>query len=247
VTSPLAAPPPRHLKSAPITEALVDLRVEPALPDLAALDAFRSETASTFPEIHEQVQIKSVISLAQAVPAERRPTGYMMRSADKTRVVQAQLGGLTVSQLAPYTKWDDLRDLAKSVAGTYFANAGSRSITRWALRFINKIEVPRGAELGQYFRVAPFLQPDFPQALEGAFLRFVIPYEGARVILTQVSGEVSSSSSDRIAVILDIDAFKVGPIPSEGDALWASLEQLREIKNKVFFGCLTEKTVRMFE
>ncbi len=238
---------PRPLKNAPITEALVDLRLEPPLSDVAELNGFRSAMASSFPEMHEQVQIKSVISLSQAVLPETRPTGYFMRSADRTRVIQAQLGGITVSQLAPYQQWESLRDLAKLIASTYFGSVGSRSITRWALRFVNKIEIPRGAELGEYFRLAPFSPPGFPQALEGAFLRFVIPYEAARVILTQAIGEVPSSSSDKVAVILDIDAFKVGPIPSDGEALWGSLEELREIKNQVFFSCLTEKSVRMFE
>ena len=48
-----------------------------------------------------------------------------------------------------------------------------------------------------------------------------------------------------VTVIIDTDAAKLGRFDDED--IWASLEQLREVKNRIFFGSITETAAQEFD
>ena len=50
-----------------------------------------------------------------------------------------------------------------------------------------------------------------------------------------------------ISVLLDIDAFRHVAIPPDDQSMRPIFEDLRGLKNSIFFASLTEKTVEMFE
>jgi len=50
-----------------------------------------------------------------------------------------------------------------------------------------------------------------------------------------------------LAVILDIDAFTTAPFQLHQDELLQRLRQMRWLKNKVFFGNITEKALNRFK
>ena len=77
-------------------------------------------------------------------------------------------------------------------------------------------------------------------------MRLEIPFTSptATVFLT----EALDRRDDRpIALILDIDAFRKEEISTDDPDLWTRLEELREIKNRVFFGSLTPETVELYK
>ena len=55
------------------------------------------------------------------------------------------------------------------------------------------------------------------------------------------------TEANTVNVILDIDAYKLGRFDPESEELGVVLGQLRELKNTIFFGSITEKTARLFE
>jgi uncharacterized protein (TIGR04255 family) len=44
---------------------------------------------------------------------------------------------------------------------------------------------------------------------------------------------------DALSCVLDIDAFSVSDEVDSQEAMWAALDQLRHLKNKVFFASIT--------
>ena len=86
-----------------------------------------------------------------------------------------------------------------------------------------------------------------PQAVEAFFQRFrlVDAASGARVILTLALDGMSTGG--RVPVILDVDAFIAANLnPMDGE-LWTILERLRELKNRSFFGTITERAAELYE
>jgi uncharacterized protein (TIGR04255 family) len=55
------------------------------------------------------------------------------------------------------------------------------------------------------------------------------------------------SASGPAPVILDVDAFAITNLSPKDEKVWAILEQLRQIKNRCFFGSLTERAAELYE
>ena len=58
---------------------------------------------------------------------------------------------------------------------------------------------------------------------------------------------LEQGSTERMVVMLDIDAYRNGPMPVGREAIRPVLESLREFKNRVFFESVTETTLRFYE
>ena len=146
-----------HLPNAPIVEALIDLRVQ--LPDefsIKELAPFRDGLHESFPIIRKRKQIHAQLTFSPSAPPAVRvespkPDGYMLTSADGTEVVQGRLDGYTFSRLRPYRDWDSLRDSARKFWEIYCDVAHPTSISRLAVRYINRLELPwRGSSLSDW-------------------------------------------------------------------------------------------------
>jgi len=48
-------------------------------------------------------------------------------------------------------------------------------------------------------------------------------------------------------VILDVDAFTSTNLDPTDRELWTTLERLRELKNRSFFGTITERAAELYE
>jgi uncharacterized protein (TIGR04255 family) len=50
-----------------------------------------------------------------------------------------------------------------------------------------------------------------------------------------------------VPLILDVNAFAGVDLETNDSEIWAVLERLRELKNKCFFGTLTEQAAESYE
>jgi uncharacterized protein (TIGR04255 family) len=231
-----------RLTNAPIVESLIDLRVERSTNlTFQNLRAAADELAADFPSREEMRFIEGQLtfsaeagaSLAAQAPM---PAGVMLRSADGRWVAQFRLDGFTFSRLQPpYTNWADLSTRARQLWTKYTAVSVPNRVTRVATRFINRISLPAGKSFDETFTTTFSIAASLPQAVGGFLLRVVIPFEKEQcvVIMTQ------SLPGNTQECTFDIDAFAEFPHGiSDADA-WAKIEQLREVKNRVFFESLT--------
>ena len=230
-------------------EGLIDIRVERS-PDVAldSLKAACDELAADFPSREEirtftgqfSFSAESGPSFSAQAPA---PIGFRLRSADEKWVAQFRLDGFTLSRLQPYTSWNDLQARARELWGRYVAVAPPRKIIRLASRFINHIPLPPGESFEKTFTTTFTIAAPLPQSVVGFLLRVVIPFEReqALAIVTQALPESAQDCT------LDIDVFSTTPDAiTESDA-WAKLEQLRDMKNRLFFESLTPQALESFK
>lgn len=235
---------------APITEALIDIRV--TLPDETTItDLTRVAIGEDigYPQRRNRFAIEGQIAIGEQVGAmtSQRHVGYDFLSSDERQIVQIRSDGFTFSRLAPYERWETFRKEAYHLWKLYRAVAEPISITRVAVRYINRLDLPLPMDdFKDYLRTVPEVSSDLPQALSGYLMQLAIPQEdiGAFVLLNEAL--LPPPNPDTVSVLLDIDLFRELETSVEDEELWDMLDQFRGRKNKVFEACITERTRNLF-
>lgn len=243
---------PRHLKSAPITEAVIDLRVQNARKlDAALMEEIAKGIGRNYlskgPVRMNEVDIQAENGIRVAV----RDLGFRYHSPDDRFVVQFQAEGFTVSRLAPYVDWTSLKAEATALWPVYLDLMKTERVVRTACRYINNLRLPlkQGEDFDLYLTSSPHVPAELPQSLTGFMQRFVIPNPNvnALTILSQFLEQNAATPNDRVPVILDIDVATHAEFAPGTDDVWHCLERLRELKNKAFFASITEAAAELYE
>ncbi len=238
--------------NAPITEAVIDIRAE--LPDdasLPALEQLHDLIKTEYPSKKSRKRFEEKIELKEEQQPVRtskfQQDGYFFTSADGKRVVQYRLDGFTFNRLRPYSRWEDLRDEARRAWDIYSVHTKPLTVNRLAVRYINSVEIPsKSFDYDDYFTSVPKIPEGLPQVLQHFFTRTMIPFpeQGATAVVIQTP----SGKQDPVitAIILDIDVFVEKSLPPEDKMIWGIFEELRHIKNEIFFKSIKEKTKELF-
>jgi uncharacterized protein (TIGR04255 family) len=239
-----------HYENAPISEALIDIRVQfSGTVTLETLQSIHDRVKDKYPRIDKRIYVQGQFLAGTDVGAVAKQTdmGYAFISADGKQVFQARLDGFTFSRLRPYGTWRELRDESRRLWSVYCEVANPSATTRVAVRYVNQIDIPLPhVEYKDYFRTAPEVSPDLPQGLSSFFMQLQFPqpdFDGM-LILTQLA--IPPPRPDTSSVVLDLDVFRQSQEPVSEDALWPLLETLRDRKNDFFEGCITDKTRELF-
>ena len=242
----------RHLKSAPVKEALIDIQFEQPVA-IELIQEFASSIADRYPDNSDIWQSMVGIDLG-AVEHKSHSSidqlGKRLSSEKHPFVAQVRKNGFTLSRLQPYIDWGDLRAEAKLLWDKFVEQSHVESVQRVAVRYINEIKLPLPInDFRDSLACPPEVPTALPQAINGFMTRVVIPASddpNELAIVTQASETVVADQAS-IVVVLDIDVFRTWSIPASGDLIWACLDTLRDKKNSMFFEHLQEKTVEMYE
>ncbi|MCC6423000.1 MAG: TIGR04255 family protein [Phycisphaerales bacterium] len=243
--------------SAPITEAVLDIRFGEGLaPSFEGLARFVEVVKADYPQAKKvgevRAELRADLGTAEAPrftqTAATEPLGYQCISEDRKQIVQPRINGFVFSRLRPYDRWSTFKAEARRLFDLYISEFGKRSIQRVAIRTINRLDIPgQKVDLKEWIRTGPEVSPVLSQELAGFFMQLHLPCHDVKahciINETLVSPEVPNAT----AVILDIDLFRVDDIPQEPGPFWALMDQLRDKKNDIFLGCITEKMKETFK
>ena len=243
----------RPYPKAPITEAIIDLRVEPRaklqLDELADLHDSEKQRYPRRERTFEAIgTMKLQPGISASASAEQVPTGFRFTSADDKYVWQVRRDGCAVSRLPLYESWQPFRDEARRLWTLYRERTQPERCTRLAVRYVNRIDIPaERTELKEYFRTGPEVSPDLPQTLGGFFLQVQLPMDDlpGTAIINQT--RIPPIKPGVISVVLDIDIFRDTDVPTGEGEIWAFFEQLHVRKNDIFEASITPKTRELFE
>lgn len=247
----------RHLTKSPIREAIIDIQVTPPV-SLDALKAIavRLKELKGKPYIQHELWLASIgVQVDEdgqgSANTDRSPVGYRYEFSSHPYVLQCQTRGFTFSHLFPYRNWEEMSGIAKELWEIYLDVAKPQTVSRIAVRYINSLPIPLPiTDFADYLHVPPIVPEGLSQSLASFLQRFVIVDNSTETVavVTQVLEEQLTQSSE-VTLLLDVDASKTYPfgLAPNTTAIWAVLEGLRNLKNRVFFKYLTEKTIRMFE
>ncbi|MEO8974110.1 MAG: TIGR04255 family protein, partial [Ktedonobacteraceae bacterium] len=184
-------------------------------------------------------------NLEAPINATAQIYGFLFRSEDKVKIFQATLNEFTFNRLKPYTTWEELRDDARYMWEIYRNIARPETVTRVAIRFVNRFELPGSTlDLKEYLRIFPELTSDLPQNKMGNFfMQLLVPQEDCQLIISEAV--VPPTNPNTISVILDFDLLREQIWKSDDDKIWQYLEKLRQLKNVIFEASITDQTRRL--
>ena len=236
------------LQNAPITEAVIDIRVE-RRPNvtLQELSLFTNGFELEFPNRAEQRSLKARIDMSKGEAPPTAADGYVFKSLDQKSIVQVGFDGLTISRLNPYENWSVFAELAKRLWQRYIDTSHPTKVVRLGVRYINRIDLDIGSDLFGTILTGPQIALALPQNMLDFFMRLLIPDEsGAVAIIHQTFSHPEVGESTR-SLIFDVDAIKNVDIdPRATEEISGVFEELRRFKNRVFFNSLTNRTLERY-
>ena len=244
----------RHLNNAPITEAILDIRLK--LPTNVKSSTFLSlhpQIAQRYPGKQERRRWEGQIVIAGSQAPKTKSTvgevdGYLFRSADDKQIIQFRLDGFTFNRMRPYENWESFRDEARRLWNVYIEAVSPEQISRIALRYINHLLIPGPTvNFEDYLAAGPVVPEKLPQGVSSFLTRIVIyePDTKASAIITHALEKVIKP--DIIPIILDLDVIKESPFEVNYQQMWETFEKLRDFKNRIFFESVTEKALELFQ
>jgi uncharacterized protein (TIGR04255 family) len=240
--------------NAPITEALLDIRAQlPAQANLAQLATYHDSVKDLYPTKRERHSWQGGFKLnppgdIEVLQSQGGPDGYLFTSTDGKQIVQARLDGFTFNRLKPYDRWETFRDEARRLWQLYVRVADPKQVTRAALRYINRIEIPLPMkDFKDYILTLPEIAPGLPQGLDKFLMQLVIPLPDtpAKAVITATMEAVTDT--DKLPLIFDIDVFRVAAFNVTDEEVWQVFEELHDLKNNIFFESITPKAKELFQ
>jgi uncharacterized protein (TIGR04255 family) len=244
---------PRKLRNAPIREALIDFRVK-ARRGIQAEEfrVLKSELANTYPIVEDRNAFEALLEFSDKGPTtkttQRGVVGLFFFNADKTEVVQFRVDGFTFNRLRPYGSFDAVAPRALALWRRYVAIAQPAVVTRLALRYINQIPISGDViEWRDYLVAGPRVPDQFPQRVSQFLTRVMVHDDVTDLAANVVQALEYNPETGGPVVLLDIEAFAQREIAPVGDNVNAVLAALRELKNRLFFSSVTDRTLAPFE
>jgi uncharacterized protein (TIGR04255 family) len=246
----------QHLPHAPIVEAIIEIRTraDGAWEEEAVRRHFE-QVLSGYAYLDSQRVIQHEWEMRGGQPPTQRVSelglkGVRFRSADERHIVQFNRDGFVFSRLQPYEDWEQLSKEAMRLCQFHLEFARSTEIQRVGVRFINRIQLPpEELRFEDYIQAAP--QP--PHSLELPFAGFMhydtlaMPGYAYMINVIKTIHVPPALQTQGIALILDIDVFTTQPFALGENAIEKRLAEMRWLKNKVFFGSVTDKALKIFQ
>lgn len=245
-------------KNAPITEAIIDIQISPPV-DLTVqkLESIDNSLQEVYPhkKAIRTVMFQGNVSMEVGqepqvgMASHGQQIGVSFTSGDQKAVFQYRLNGFSHHRLKPYTDWETFKASAVPLWEGFCSLVQPESVTRLGVRFLNLIELPLPViNFKDYLTTVPEIGEGLPKNLGGLFMRLELPDAdtGNIAIVTEVMTPLDPQGNS-CGIILDIDTAFQAEIPVGDDTqMWARLDQLRQLKNRVFFHSLTERTKERF-
>jgi len=236
-------------------EAVIELRVAPFVTPAKLQDLARALNAKFPLQAPMQLTQFTAVGLVPSADQVVQPTilqsavGHRLTNAGNSRVAQLRQDGFAYSHLAPYSKWSPFRSEAREIWSRFRALCPDSKLTRCALRFINRIDIPsEKVELEDYFQLYPQVPKSLPQQdVIGETLSLQMPQNDIGCMANVVQALVPPGKPGHVSILLDVDIFRLQIEDWDDDAAWSYLEKMRVRKNEIFEGCITDRTRELID
>jgi uncharacterized protein (TIGR04255 family) len=245
-----------HYPRAPIIDATISLGiVPPATLTADNLSNIRDLLKDRYPKLAEEYFYAGEVSVPTIGDAPQHEDihgliGYSFSNDDQNRTLRVTVDSFDFSVGQPYDRWRSFRDEAIELWEIFKEASGAIEISRVALRYINRIDIPNTglAKLEDFFKIYLEIPEGWPggTSLTNFFVQFRAPQQDLGCELVVNQAPAPPPESNMVSVRLDFDLFKELYSDSwhisEDAKAWQLLEQMRLRKNDVFNASITKKT-----
>ena len=242
-----------HLTHAPIVEAVIEIRsnTDRQMDEKTTMVLLKQK----LPE-YPQIEIQRGFTHSFSIGPDQKPhqeysdlgfNGFRLFSSDKLQISVFGKENYSFSRLYPYENWNRFSTEALRLWEIYKELRGSSGINRIGVRFINKITLShKDIRYDKYLKFPPtspggidmpfisfFHQDTFAVSDHGYVINFIRT--------TQPSPEGIPN------LLLDIDIFTEKNISSDNEKLVKQLDEMRFLKNSMFFNSITKEALEMLK
>ncbi len=239
-------------KNAPIQEAVFDIRVDRV--GNSAIESYETYGKRNYPEY--PTQEKRVLmggsfkvnkdNLPPKISSTHSVTGVIFSQTNGHKKIQFRRDGYTFNLLKPYSNWNEFSNLAFKFWGDYKAYVKPQKITRIALRYINRVELPLrdNFDFDHYFNNVPKIPSSLEQKFNRFFLQMQVPCNNSGVY-ANITQTFDNPINEFLPFIIDIDVF-MDKLIDPNENLRTHFDELRTFKNSIFESLVTDNTRSMF-
>jgi uncharacterized protein (TIGR04255 family) len=120
-------------------------------------------------------------------------------------------------------------------------------VTRVATRYINHIKVALPIRnIGEHLLFPPQAPSEMPGQGKGFLSRVTTEDPDRGIMVHLIQALAPGDDPHHAAIILDIDALKSVEYGAKDGVVWEALEELRIVKDQVFFSALPEAMIESF-
>ncbi len=240
----------------PIVQAVFEVRFD-GDSNKRIMERIVKKLSSRYPNTEQEHTWNFQIDGEKAPEVTQSPVaaGYKLSSSEKTDVVLIKPNSFAVVRHAPYEGWDVFKEEFENVWSVVKKICGFRPVTRLALRYINRLDIPLPStkhevpgilEESDYINIAVVV----PKDIVPAFNRYNIEFASTtsrEFKYTVRTGPAPAPLVDHFSIVLDLDVYKDIDLPQDESAVFSVVEELREEKNYLFENFVTDRAKKLFE
>lgn len=234
-----------HLSKAPIVEAVLAINVSLSGQwNETTLQNALKERLPDFPKIEflRMASHEFAVGKQDYHKTQDLCVGFKLQSNSNPHIGQFNKEAFVFSRLEPYSDWEQFSHEALRLWEIYCELLKPTDIGRVGLRFVNRIKIKQDTiKLDDYYQYPPQSIKELNWPLSGYLYHDVmqVPETIYSVNLIKTVQPVPGE----IGLILDIDVFRQEPFMYNKPDLVKCLEEMRWVKNKIFFGSLTNRVL----
>ncbi len=245
----------RKLKFPPIKHAILELRVQlPEQPDVQAM-----KMALEKHDMFEKVLLSRPweAEFGISVGREGKTTtkqhfgevnGAIAKSKDGVFVAAWLNDKCVFTQNGKYDSFETFMDGCRQSWESYAETCRPTLVRRIGLRYINQFKGPWTADAVKAFKSRPMIAAD-KFGLPSSFVQrsiLAMPDRNASAVVNQSWRQLEQTSSG--AGVLDIDVGReMSTLVKDMSAVWSAIDELRKIKNDLFFESLDDVVLEAFQ
>jgi uncharacterized protein (TIGR04255 family) len=174
--------------------------------------------------------------------------GFTLQDAHNRHVAQFTRSGVVFSRLEPYEEWQAFQSEAMRFWTIFVALAEPMEIQRLGIRYINRIPLDNGEQPSFYLNTVPPAPPGIELPIESFFHQdmYKVPNYPYHINWVRTIQPKGADLTDGQALIVDIDVSTTDLIELDQSILTQRLSEMRWLKNKFFFSCMTETALQRF-
>lgn len=249
----------KTLSNPPISEALLEIRFNPNK-DVTTekLEKFVDSLCSDYPKKEPVLnQSFEVMFSGDGAPKHNidvQPGGFKITNTQGNRIVIGAIDKLVVSYLPPYRPWPELKNSTKDLFEKLMEFVPQNQVIRLGMRFINKINLPLDKDFVFQKYIKTFQPLPKYEGLSSAVSKFEtvvsIPLNDIECESTirQAAIDSKEGDGDFLTFVLDVDVFQSKNYDvNDWSEIWGVFDNMREKRNAIFFGSLTDEALAPYE
>jgi uncharacterized protein (TIGR04255 family) len=214
--------------------------------------ALKDELVQRFPDYpfcQPQHNIEIAASLDNDSPEinhQVQRNGFRLQDELNHRVAQFTPTGVVFSCLQPYPGWKQFQNEAIKFWDVFIELSAPTSVQQLGVRYINLIPMRSDENASTYLNSLPPPLPELNLPTDSFFYQDTYRIPGYYINWVRTVQTQPESPGSEKSLIVDINVYTTELTCLDREYLIKRLDEMRWIKNKIFFSCITQTAHQQF-